>query len=336
MMKRTGSAVAALLVVAGLVVATAAARATAVPRNTAAPALSGQAREGSTLTVTNGTWENTPTSFTYQWQRCDANGSGCTSIAGATRNTYTLASPDVDHTVRALVSATNADGTASANSNPSGLVSSTNAPDNTAKPTISGSPVVGNELTAANGTWTGGATTFTYQWQRCVADALTCTSIAGATARSYTVRTADVGERLRVAVTGRNNANNSATAYSDPTAVVSATGGTTTTVVTSTVAGNKAPTISFVSLRRVGVRVYARFRVCDDRAGRITVIERDTKARTVAYTRKFAVSVASCGTFSRSWIPAPRFRTKGRYVVTLRAQDKSGALSRITSKSLYR
>jgi hypothetical protein len=41
-----------------------------------------------------------------------------------------------------------------------------------------------------------------------------------------------------------------------------------------------------------------------------------------------------CVTASRNWRPAPRFRTKGRFVVTLRAVDKSRASSRFASRSL--
>jgi len=103
------------------------------------------------------------------------------------------------------------------------------------------------------------------------------------------------------------------------------------------VQGNHAPTVTFISLKRVGVRVFARFRVCDDGLGTITVIERDNKARALASQRRFRIArTVSCATFSRSWIPAPRFRTKGRYVVTLRAVDTSNALSRIVSRSLVR
>jgi hypothetical protein len=84
------------------------------------------------------------------------------------------------------------------------------------------------------------------------------------------------------------------------------------------------------------VRVYARFRVCDDRTGRIGVTERDNKARALSAKRRFAVTLSqSCGSFSRSWIPAARFRSHGRYVVTLRAVDRSGALSRLASRSLF-
>jgi hypothetical protein len=35
-------------------------------------------------------------------------------------------------------------------------------------------------------------------------------------------------------------------------------------------------------------------------------------------------------------VPASRFRTKGRLVVTLRAVDKSGASSKFVSRSLVR
>ena len=85
------------------------------------------------------------------------------------------------------------------------------------------------------------------------------------------------------------------------------------------------------------VDVFARFRICDDGLGTITVVERDNKARALASQRRFRITrTTSCATFSRSWLPAPRFRTKGRYVVTLRAADTSNALSRIVSRSLIK
>ena len=61
------------------------------------------------------------------------------------------------------------------------------------KPTITGTPpVVGNTLTAENGTWTG-ATTFSYQWQQCDANGNNCVDISGATGKTYGVRSTDVG-----------------------------------------------------------------------------------------------------------------------------------------------
>jgi hypothetical protein len=97
---------------------------------------------------------------------------------------------------------------------------------------------------------------------------------------------------------------------------------------------NHAPTIAFTGLKRVGFRIYARFRVCDDSAKPVTVVERDLMARRLAYTRRFSIKPIPCGTHSRSWQLIARFRHVGRYISTLRAIDKSGASSRTASRSL--
>ena len=200
---------------------------------------------------------------------------------------------------------------------------------NTAKPTISGTPRVGEELTASNGTWTGGATSFTYQWQRCTSST-TCANVDGATARTYGVRSADVGNTLRVAVTAHNSSGSTATASSDQTATVT---GNTTTVVT-TVRGNHAPSLTFQSLRRVGTLVYSRFRVCDDSTARVNVTERDTKPGVLAYTRHFLVHAKPCATYSRHWGLAARFR-HGAYTASLQARDRQGAMSPKRSMTLH-
>jgi len=317
-----------VLLGAALLTGVASARTSAVPRNTSAPTISGTAREGNTLTAHNGGWANAPTSFAYQWQRCGAYGTGCADISGATKQSYTLASADVDHTVRVQVTASNADGQATAASATSALISSGSAPANTAKPTISGSPVVGEELSASNGTWTGGVTSFTYQWQRCTSST-SCADVDGATARTYGVRSADVGDSLRVGVTAHNASGSTATAYSDQTANVTSNGGTTTVV-----RSNHAPTLSFLSLRRVGTLVYSRFRVCDDSTARVNVTERDTKIGVLAYTRHFLVHAKPCATYSRHWGLAARFR-HGTYTAKLQARDRQGATSPVRTKTLH-
>jgi len=290
----------------------------AVPSNTAAPTISGTLAVGQTLTVSNGTWTGSP-SFSYQWQRCSSPTS-CSDITGATDRTYTVAAADNGNALRAQVTATNADGKATATSDRTGIVG---APANTLQPVILGDAFVGQELTATNGRWTNSPTSFAFHWLRCDADGSTCSRIIGATGRTYGVRSIDEGNTLRVAVTA-TNANGSATERSDATDVVK----------TTVVKGNRAPSLAFLSLRRSGISVYARFRVCDDSAKRVTVMERDAKRATLAYTRRFSVVPLTCVTATRHWRPAPRFRTDGRLVVTLRAIDKSNATSRFVSRSL--
>ena len=93
------------------------------PKNTAAPSIIGTAKDGQTLTVNAGTWTgNPPITFTYQWQRCDANGNGCQNIAGATAVSYKAAPADIGHRLRAVVTAKNAFGTTTAPTNATAVV----------------------------------------------------------------------------------------------------------------------------------------------------------------------------------------------------------------------
>jgi hypothetical protein len=300
----------------------------AVPRNTASPTISGNAGEGQTLTADNGTWDNNPTKFAYQWQRCSESGTGCADITGASSKTYTPVAADSDHTLRVIVTASNTDGQSTAGSKPTDLVSSRNDPVNTAKPSVTGTAQVGEELTASPGTWTGGARSFAYQWQRCDVGGSSCVDVSGASGKTYGVRSADVGKVLRVTVTATNSSGTT-DASSGTTATVRASGGT---VVTPR--RNHAPTITFLSLRRIGPGVYARFRVCDDSHKSVTVTQHDVKTGKLGYTRRFSVTPLTCRTASRHWVPAARFRTHGRLVITLRATDKSGASSRMVTRSL--
>jgi hypothetical protein len=299
----------------------------AAPSNTTLPSVTGTAKVGSTLTVSNGTWSNSPTSYTYQWQRCSS-ATSCTDIANAVGQSYVVRNADGGFRIRAEVTASNADGQATVHSNMTSSVASTGAPVNTGRPSITGDAIVGQELTAENGTWTNAPTSFRYQWVQCDRFGGACVEIPGATGKTYGVRFADVSGTLRVDVTARN-ASGATTRRSTPSDVVEP-------LPVIHVAGNKAPTITFLSLKRLGKRVYARFRVCDDAAKGVTVVERDSKARALAYVRRFTVTPNRCVVATRSWVPAPRFRTTGRFVVTLRAIDKSRASSRFVSHSLVK
>src|SRR5947207_1372481 len=106
------------------------------PSNTAPPTISGTAQQGSTLSSSNGSWTNSPTSFSYQWQRCDSGGANCNPIAGATNQTYTVAAADVGFTLRAAVTAKNAGGSSAPATSAQTAVVVPPPPSNTAPPTI--------------------------------------------------------------------------------------------------------------------------------------------------------------------------------------------------------
>src|SRR4051794_8299725 len=97
----------------------------AAPANTALPVISGQALQGQTLSTSDGSWTNNPSSYSYQWRSCDTGGAGCSNIAGATSAQYTPGAADVGHTLRVIVTAGNAGGTASATSAATGTVAQT-------------------------------------------------------------------------------------------------------------------------------------------------------------------------------------------------------------------
>ena len=179
-----------------------------------------------------------------------------------------------------VVTAVNADGQSAAISGTTDVISGGDAPKNSARPSISGSDrrrgAVGNErrldrrrhvvrVPVAACDSLGGA----------------CVDVTNATARSYGVRSADAGHRLRVAVTAKN-ANSSSSTTSDTTAVVRTAGGG------GTVTLNRAPTITFISLRHFGPRVIARTRVCDDGVAPVTIVQRDLKLGLRTVTRRFS------------------------------------------------
>jgi hypothetical protein len=98
------------------------AAAVAAPVNLVLPALEGTPQVGQHLNASEGTWSNSPTSYGYQWRRCDSLGQNCVDIAGASGNWYAVATADQGGTLRVRVTATNAGGSASAVSAPTDRV----------------------------------------------------------------------------------------------------------------------------------------------------------------------------------------------------------------------
>jgi len=81
---------------------------------------------GETLSGQAGAWTAPPGAetigYAYQWQSCEATGASCRSIPGAVATSYTAGTGDVGHTLRLLVTASNADGASALASAPTGVV----------------------------------------------------------------------------------------------------------------------------------------------------------------------------------------------------------------------
>jgi hypothetical protein len=200
------------------------ARSAAPPSLTSNPGISGDPVVGSTLTAENGAWTGNPTSYRYQWDRCDLQGDrqNCVKIGGATSRTYRLVSADRDHQVRVNVTACNADGCATKDSK-SVIVSANTKPGLVGAPSISGTADIGEQLTADHGTWTANPTSYSYDWLSCDAAGNACAS-TGSRGTTYGVRSADNGHTIRVKVTA-HNAKGSTSAISAQTAVIGSGGG---------------------------------------------------------------------------------------------------------------
>ena len=196
----------------------------AKPANTAAPTLAGTTTRGEELTASTGSWSGHPTSFAYQWESCNASGEACTAIEGASASSYTLLLTDVGHTVRVVVTASNAGGETSATSTPSAKVAESEtppppAPSDITLPAISGPPTESQMLIATRGTWSASPTLYTYRWELCNSSGEGCSAIGGANASTYTLPPGDGGHTLRVSVTA-STTRGSITATSAGTATI--------------------------------------------------------------------------------------------------------------------
>jgi hemolysin type calcium-binding protein/WD40 repeat protein len=191
------------------------------PANSFPPSISGDAETGAILTSFNGTWTGSaPITYTYEWRRCNSAGTSCTVIPGATSQSYIVQAADAGSRIVLAVTAKNVAGTATAVSPPTAVITASTTtpnpppdtstrPNNTQAPSFKGVLALGQKLQAANGTWSGTTPmTFSYQWQRCSATGTSCAPIALATNAVYRLAAADVGKRIRLAVTASNVAGN--------------------------------------------------------------------------------------------------------------------------------
>jgi hypothetical protein len=179
------------------------------PFNTALPAISGTLKIGSTQTVSTGTWSNTPTSYSYQWQK-SSDGISWINLSDETANTYVPTFDVANLQIRVNVGGVNTVDTATVTS---AVISGFVPPQATVVPAITGTRTTGQTLTSSSGTWPSTSSGYLYQWQRSSDGGVTWTSISGATSSTYVLATADAGYQIRSQVSLTANAGSSS-AYS--------------------------------------------------------------------------------------------------------------------------
>jgi hypothetical protein len=169
------------------------------------PRIIGVAREGDTLTTSDGVWSGPgPFTYTYAWGRCDRSFVDCGYIDGANARTFTVRSVDIGYRLWVHVTASNTGGSADAVSTYTALVVG-RAPSNVLLPDVDGEARLGAILVAEPGSWSGTAPiSYTYQWQVCDAAVAGCTNIDGQAGQVMRVGSVDLGDVVRVVVTATN------------------------------------------------------------------------------------------------------------------------------------
>jgi hypothetical protein len=80
----------------------------ATPTNTVAPTISpASPQEGIAEVAASGSWTYNPSSYSYQWEDCNASGEECLPITGATASRYTPTRDDAGHMLMVTVTAAN-------------------------------------------------------------------------------------------------------------------------------------------------------------------------------------------------------------------------------------
>ena len=190
---------------------------------TGAPTISGTLQVGETLTAdTTGIADAdglSTVSYSYKWMADDAN------IQGATNRTYTLANRDEGKAITVLVSFTDDAGNEeSLTSDATDAVAAKPNTSATGVPTITGTVLVGQTLTAdTSGIADEDGLTkvvFSYKWVR--SDGGVDTAIQDATGSSYTLTEDDEGKVIKVIVSFTDDAGNEETLTSAATDAVAA------------------------------------------------------------------------------------------------------------------
>ena len=193
------------------------------PVNSVLPAITGTAQVGQSLSSSTGTWSGSPTSYAYQWSRC--NSSGRVVCGSGWRHEPVVSAgcggSGVDVAGAGDGVERNRAGRRGHERPIGGCGRGRRAvPVNSVLPAITGTAQVGQSLSASTGTWSGSPTSYAYQWSRCNSSGASCVDLGGATNPSYLLVAADLGSTLRVRVTASNAAGPGAPVTSVQSAVV--------------------------------------------------------------------------------------------------------------------
>jgi hypothetical protein len=286
-----------LVVALGAALLLAGAASAEFPTNRANPGVYGDPTEGQTLNGTNGQWlydsglkcEPGDCTYSYNWQRCNADSSGCTDVPGRTAFTYLLGAEDVGKKMRFVETIFKRD--CGAHNTQTGQIECKDITQNsastpfgpinpkpvttaqaTAPPTLAGLAMEDEILRATGGTWTGpGTITKTFFWQRCNSIGEGCATLPGATGATYKLTSDDVGARVRV-IEVATNEGGSTQAVSNTSAVVLELRPTASrpTIAAAKVEMPHRLIVDRLVAKQSGRRVTVRIRVSDDRGFHIT------------------------------------------------------------------
>jgi hypothetical protein len=163
------------------------------PTNLSLPLISDTTpKVGETITVTTGSWDNSPTSYAYQWKRSTNN------INTANTNSYTPTTDDYDLSLTCDVTAINSEGATTVTTSATSNVLPA-SPNNVTAPLITGIYQSGQILSCSQGTWSGqGVISYGYQWNR------EGSTITSATSSAYLATVTDEDTTLTCTVTATN------------------------------------------------------------------------------------------------------------------------------------
>jgi secreted trypsin-like serine protease len=170
------------------------------------PTITGNLRRGQVLTANRGSWSESPR-LTYQWLQ---NGQ---AISGQTSATITLAAAQVGKRISVAVTGTKQGYVDTTRTSAQTAAITGFTQTNPGTQTISGDLLQNSTLTAVRAGWPEDAT-LSYVWYRGT------TAISGARSATYRLTSADIGQRIKVMVTGSRVGYNPLVIESNPTALV--------------------------------------------------------------------------------------------------------------------